>query len=155
MSFDSETRSIPGVTEAEAMPVLKRTAGNAGGQNMRSFAASRWSGDAQVWWTGAKPGDVLELGIDVAESGRYRVELACTKARDYAVVQFSLDGSDLDAPIDFYDAKVVSTGPLFLGEVDLEPGQRRLGVRIVGANPKAIKSYMFGLDWVRLIPVQP
>jgi hypothetical protein len=44
----------------------------------------------------------------------------------------------------------VPTGPLNLGKVSLTEGDHVLTVEIVGANPSAVKSYMFGLDQVLL-----
>jgi hypothetical protein len=38
-----------------------------------------------------------------------------------------------------------------LGEHDLAAGEHRLVFEITGANANAVKSYMFGLDWVKLI----
>ena len=40
-----------------------------------------------------------------------------------------------------------------MGEHDLTTGDHKLTVEIVGANEKAIKSYMFGLDYVKLDPL--
>jgi len=42
-----------------------------------------------------------------------------------------------------------------LGEFDLEPGTATLTVEIVGENPAATKAWMFGLDYVRFVPVAP
>jgi hypothetical protein len=39
---------------------------------------------------------------------------------------------------------------MVLGEVDLPSGAQTLRVQITGANEQAIKSHMFGLDYVRL-----
>ena len=74
-----------------------------------------------------------------------------TKAIDYGIVQFHLDGNRIESPIDLFNDGVTSTGPLSLGTVQLTAGEHRLSVEIVGANSKAVKGYMFGLDYVRLI----
>ena len=39
-------------------------------------------------------------------------------------------------------------------KIDLSAGQHRLTVEIVGANPQAQKSYMFGIDRIELKPVR-
>jgi hypothetical protein len=41
-----------------------------------------------------------------------------------------------------------------LGEHDLTAGEHKLTVEVTGANPKALKAYMFGLDYVRLVAVE-
>ncbi len=40
-----------------------------------------------------------------------------------------------------------------MGEHDLTAGEHKLTVEIVGAREAAIKSYMFGLDYVKLDPL--
>jgi hypothetical protein len=71
---------------------------------------------------------------------------------DYGIVKLTLDGRDLTT-IDLFNNGVVSTGELDLGAHDLAAGEHRLGVEIVGANDRAVKSYMFGLDYLRLEPM--
>jgi putative membrane-bound dehydrogenase-like protein len=153
VTIDSKTRRIAGALEGEALKVLEASGGSARPQDMRAFSLDRWSGDSQLWWTGAKPEDRLVLALPVAEAGRYRLELALTKAVDYGVVELFLDGAPLDAPIDLYNDGVVSTGPLAFGDHELARGEHRLEARILGARPEAVKAYMFALDWVMLYPV--
>jgi hypothetical protein len=109
-----------------------------------------WSNDTHLWWTGAAPGARLELGIPVAEDGVYRLTAQMTKAPDYGIVQVTLDGKSLGAPIDLYATGVVATGTLDWGEHPLTAGQHSLGLEITGANPQAVKAHMVGLDYVRL-----
>jgi len=45
----------------------------------------------------------------------------------------------------------VTTGVLSFGPRKLTSGQHKLGFEITGANPKADKGYMVGLDYVRLV----
>ena len=76
-----------------------------------------------------------------------------TRAFDYGIFQLSLDGEKLGAPIDFYSAQNVAQR-ITLGERQLGQGEHRLGVEIVGTNPAAKPRFMFGLDCVKLEPVQ-
>ena len=46
----------------------------------------------------------------------------------------------------------VAHDKLDLGTFDLEQGAQRLSVEIAGAHEKAIKRYLFGLDYLLLIP---
>jgi hypothetical protein len=119
-------------------------------QQMGHYSSGKWKNNEQLWWTGAKPGAKLELGIPVAAAGTYEVSVNLTKARDYAIVQFSLDGHPVAAPIDLYNPQVIASGPIMLGCYDLSAGQHKLTVEIIGANAKAAKSYMFGIDRVEL-----
>jgi len=109
-----------------------------------------WQNGDQLWWTGVKEGDKLELAVPVEKAGVYRVSVALTKARDYGIVQLYLDGQKVGQPIDLYNPAVVPSGPIELGSHELTAGEHKLTVEIVGANPKAIPSFMFGIDRVIL-----
>jgi len=113
-----------------------------------------WSNGAHLWWTGAKPGDKLDLALPVTQAGRYALTVALTKAVDYGIVQFSLDGRKLGPPVDLYHHGVVATGPLTLGTHELAAGEHKLTAEITGANPAAVKAYMVGLDYVKLEPAR-
>jgi hypothetical protein len=153
--LDKATGRAAGALEAEGMRVLKVTAGKTVEQDMKAFAKDKWSGDTQLFWTGGKPGEALTLEIDVPAAGRYAVSAVTTMASDYAVVQFGIDDKPLGEPFDLYHpADVVTSGVLTLGEVELKEGSHHLTVKITGANPAAVRRYMFGLDYVVLKPVK-
>lgn len=141
----------PGAIEGEEMKVTNKTGGGISRQDLTPFLGGSWSGDAHLWWTNAKPGDRLELEVPVEKSGKYDFKVAMTKAADYGIVQFYLDGRKLGDPIDLYNNGVIPTGEVSLGTMDLTKGTHKLMVEIVGANEKAIKAYMFGLDYVKLV----
>lgn len=144
------TRRVPGVLEGEKLVVRGRPNGVLQEQDMSGFGGE-WSGDSQLWWTQAKPGDRLDLVIPVAAPGSYEVRAQFTKAIDYAVVEVSLGGEVLTPELDFYNDGVVATGPVTLGRRHLVPGDHVLTLRIKGANPKAVPGHMVGLDYVRLV----
>ncbi len=140
------------VIEGESLKILKKT-GSLRPQPLRNRGTQKWSDDAQIWWREGKPGDVIEFAVPVSAAGNYRLSVAMTKARDYGIVEFALDGKPITEPIDLYEAGVVHTGNFTLvNEVMLTEGEHRLSVTMVGANPKAEKKYMFGLDYVALLP---
>jgi hypothetical protein len=145
---------VKGALEGERMKVLGQTGGQAAEQDMSGYEGD-WSHGEHLWWTGAKPGDKLDLALPVPADGRYRLSVALTQAVDYGIVQFALDGQKLGNPIDLYHDGVVPTGPLDLGAQALTAGDHKLTVEITGANEKAAKSYMFGLDYVKLETVKP
>jgi putative heme-binding domain-containing protein len=153
--IDTKTGKVPDGMEGESMKVLSKRGGAAGSQKMSAFAKDSWSGADHLWWTGAKPGDQLELELPVKEPGKYTLEVVMTRARDYGIVQLSLDGRPLGGPIDLFNTPdVVTTGVLDFANLELTAGAHKLGVEIVGAHPDAIKAYMFGLDYVRLVPAE-
>ena len=50
----------------------------------------------------------------------------------------------------FNSPDVITTGVLTFENQELSAGNHKLSVEIVGANPKAVPAFMFGLDYVRL-----
>ncbi len=150
--IDAKTDKVPDALEGEAMKIVGKTGGTAAGQNMSGFTKDRWSGNDHLWWTGAKPNDKLELELPVAKDGTYDIELVLCMARDYGIVQILIDGDPLGTPIDcFHEPEVITTGVLSLPAKALSKGPHKLGLQIVGANPKAAKAFMVGVDYVRLI----
>ncbi len=146
-----ETFKFPGVIEGEKLKILAKSRGNPHEQDLLGFGEGKWSNDAQLWWVDAGVGDTLELAVPVPNDGKYAITANFTKARDYGIVKLSLDGEPLmDGPVDFYNPEVVATGPVSLGTHQLSAGDHRLKVEIVGANPAAVKSHMFGLDYIKL-----
>jgi hypothetical protein len=144
---------VPGVLEGEKLKVLGKTGGEPQEQDLTGFDG-QWSDDAHLWWINAKPGDTLDLAVPVSHAAKYKILAQFTKAPDYGIVQLYLDNEKLGEPIDLYHASVVPTGPVQLGARQLTGGEHKLRAEIVGANDKAIKSYMFGLDYLKLEPVR-
>jgi putative membrane-bound dehydrogenase-like protein len=129
----------------------KASAGTAESQAMGGFPNDTWSGDSHLWWTGAKPGDVLEMELPGREKIR-ALQLVLTCARDYGIVQLALDDQPLGKPIDLFNPEVITTGVLtFEGLKVEEKPTHKLSITIVGANPKAAPAHMVGVDWIRWI----
>jgi len=144
---------VKGAIEGEKMKILAKTGGNAARQDLSGFGVN-WSSEAHLWWIDAKPGDTLELAVPVEKTAAYRLKMQLTKAIDYGIVQLYLDGKKLGEPIDLYNNGVIPTGVLDMGIHKLSKGQHTLRVEIVGAHKKAVKKYMFGLDYLKLEEVQ-
>ncbi len=123
-------------------------------QDMRPFSEGKWSGEAHLWGRPSKAGEFADLELPVPADGKYQVIVYLTKARDYGVVQFSLDGKPLGKPIDCFEpVKVLATGPIDLGTVELKKGDAVLRLEVTGTNEKSVGvRYMFGLDCVVLKP---
>lgn len=146
---------VDGALEGENLKVAGASAGQTATQDMQGFAADKWSGSKQLFWTGGKPGETLELEVPVTDAGTFDVLAAFTMARDYAIVNVSLDGQPLKSEIDLYNgAEVISTGEMKLGQRQLDAGKHKLVLAIAGSNPAAVKAYMVGLDYLRLKPVK-
>jgi hypothetical protein len=155
-AIDAKSGRVAEAVEAEGLTVLNTTSGKTGRQPMGGFPAGKWSGGEQLFWTGARPGDRLELELSVPEDGTFDVVTAFTMARDYGIVQLALDGAALGEPLDLYNyPDVIASGELTLGSKPLKAGTHRLTLEIKGANPSAVKAYMVGLDYLRLAPRRP
>ncbi|HAK94878.1 MAG TPA: DUF2961 domain-containing protein [Planctomycetes bacterium] len=141
-----EVVRVPGAIEGETLNVLERTGGSFEVQTIGNLG---WSRNRQLWWIDGAPGDKLVIAFPVAESGRYRVEAELTKAVDYGIVQVLVNGAKAGEPIDLFAEKVGHVRA-DLGEFDLAAGANRLEVVITGANAKAVKRHMFGLDYLLL-----
>ena len=153
LPLDGPDGKVRGATEGEALVAAKASAvtgGRVRNQPMGGFPADEWSGGDHLWWTGGKPGDTLTLTLpEQPAAGTGTLELAFTLAPDYATVQAALNGTPLGKPLDLYDPVVSNTGPLRFPDVTMKPGTNELTLKIVGANPKARKAYMVGLDYLR------
>lgn len=134
--------------EVESL-TLKVSAGNAGVQHMSGFPDDKWSGGKHLFWTSAKPGDSMEITLPASEAAK-ELEIVFTCARDYGIVQLALDGKPLGEPIDLYEPKVVTSGVLKFALPKIDAKTRKLSIQIVGANPKAVKSHMVGIDYVKV-----
>jgi len=144
-----EVFKVKGALEGEKLKVLAKTGGTANQQDLSGFGVN-WSGEAHLWWIEGKPGDTLELAVPVKKTAAYRLKMQLTKAIDYGIVQLYLDGEKLGGHIDLYNNGVVPTGVLDMGIHELNKGEHKLRIEIVGANDKAVKKYMFGIDYLLL-----
>ncbi|TAH34649.1 MAG: DUF2961 domain-containing protein [Planctomycetota bacterium] len=141
---------VPGALEAESLRVTAVTRGKANVQEMSGYGA-QWSGEKQLWWTGAQPGETMVLALPVPAAGRYALKAQFTKASDYGVVTVMLDGKVITPSLDLYHDGVVPA-VVDLGVLDLAAGDRRLALRIDGKNEQAKPEYMVGIDYFLLEP---
>ena len=152
-TFDPKTGKVLGAIEGETMKVIGKTGGNVRNQPMGGFKADRWSGSDHLWWTGQPKGARLDLEFSVPENDTYRMEMSLTRARDYGTVQLAIDGQSIGAPIDaFHPNSVLTTGRISFDKIELSAGRHKLSATIVGKHPKSV-GYMFGLDYVRFVPL--
>ncbi|MGV3661702.1 MAG: PVC-type heme-binding CxxCH protein [Prosthecobacter sp.] len=143
-------KSVEGALEGEKLKVISKTGGNAKPQNMGGFG-SQWSGGAQLWWTGGKPGQKLTVALPVAEKGRYGLKAALTLARDYGIIDVMLDDKPVAQGWDGYNGpKVIHSDELDWGTHELIPGDHVLTFTLAGKHTDAVPGYMVGLDYLRL-----
>ena len=109
-----------------------------------------WSGGAQLWFQGAKPGDQVTLAFTVPTTGTYDLQTVQTKARDYGINTLAVDGQPVGSAFDAYNSpNVTVTPPIDEGQVTLAAGQHTLTLTVTGKNPAAV-GYFAGLDYLTL-----
>ncbi|MCC6680414.1 MAG: DUF2961 domain-containing protein [Phycisphaeraceae bacterium] len=140
---------VEGAIEGEGLVVQTVTGGRARAQRGGRW---NWSRYQQMWWSDAGVGDELTLLVDVPAAGRYAVEANLTRSFDYAIVSITF-GDGTFGPIDLYAPKQIAEVAI-LGRCSLEAGPQPLRIRIVGSHESARPRHMFGLDYLKLTPLE-
>ena len=123
--------------------------------NLGAQAPGVWSNDRALFWTTDHgPGNEhMELSLPVEAAGKYKIVVRLVKGDSYGVVQLTLDGTKLGAPVDCYDPKFQPSDPIELGTVDLTAGKHVLGVTIPDKNAAIQgRGLSFGIDYIKLVP---
>jgi len=134
--------------EAEKLPIIRISKGKTNPQFMLDYGKT-WSDDNQLFWTGGKPGDFMELEIDSKENAEKNLIVQFTKADDYAKIQLYFNGEKVGKEIDCYSPNVIVSGKINFGKVKIKKGKNILKVKITGSNSKAKKFYAVGLDYIK------
>jgi len=137
-------RHVENALEGEALKVTEYTGGTTEIQNLPQY---RWSNNQQLWWRNADEQDRMIVEFSAEEAGDYEVTLGTTKARDYAIVRLTVNGETKIESLDLYNPSVVAVD-ITLPICRLRQGKNTLEVTVLGANPEAVKSHMFGLDYI-------
>lgn len=142
-------KRVEGALEGEEIKILEKT-GN--GESERQNFSDAMSGGSHLWWRNGNVGDTLSLAVPVERAGKYEIFAVFTKAVDYGIHSLTINDKEAVKDMDLFNNGVIQTPEQSLGVFDLEKGDNTLKVTIVGANPSAVQSYMFGLDYLRLVP---
>ena len=97
----------------------------------------------------------MALEFAAPADAAHTLYFAGTKAVDYGIHSFTLNGQAIGQSLDFFQPSGVShTGQVSLGKVKVKKGKNTLIIKSTGAHPRAQKHYMFGLDFLRLAPAR-
>ena len=141
-----------GLIEAERLRITKSREFLFWLQPTTSFGAG-WSQDGHMLAGGTEPGDWIELELPAHEPGPQRLEIFLTRASDYGILSLTLNGTPLGGDIDLYSDRVVTTGPIDLGVVELHPSGDVLRVTVMRTNERTTPPhFQFGIDGIRLSP---
>jgi len=111
---------------------------------------AEWSGGHHLWIMPSGLNAWVDIAIEAPQAGEYEIEVRYTTARDYAVVQASLDGKALGAPFDCFTEDVRLSSPVNLGRAHLEAGRHILRFQAVGRHPRSVPGYLMGIDHIVL-----
>ena len=142
-----------GAMEGEMMRIVAKT-GRVEPLDSVSQGVQNTSGGACLWWRGGqKPCDTLILGFTVQQAAKQRVFGRFIMGTEFGIAQLAINDAKAGEPLDFYNDVAGLTPEIELGTFDLTAGENLMAITITGANEKAVKSYMVGLDYVRFEPV--
>jgi hypothetical protein len=137
-------RRVKNALEGETLTLGTCSGGSTEIQNIPQF---NWSDNRQLWWKHGKIGDSLQVEFPAKEAGRFDVMLGTTKAVDYGLVSMAVNGQTVIDSTDLYHSSVTAVD-MSLPGCPLVKGKNILKITILGANPSAVKSHMFGLDYL-------
>jgi hypothetical protein len=144
------------VIEGEDLKILSVSKGEALVQTIPPRDNFKWSGDKQLWWKHGKNKSELRLGFELPatyQPGEYSLSGVFTAAHDYGAAGVFVNKKLVKQSHDFYAADL-STIELRVGNVELTPGANELKIVLRKRNKAAAPSDMFGIDFVKLVPVR-
>ena len=120
-------------------------------QDMDPWGRERWSSGCQLLAHPNQVGDFVEMAVPAPDGRRKQLVLYATKAPDYGVLSFMVNGQPSKVLFDGYADKVEPAAPLQLGTFTPDNGRFILRVKVIGTNPQSGGAkYLFGLDCVVL-----
>jgi hypothetical protein len=134
-----------GKIEGEFLEVMTCNSGTASPQS-GNFG---WSHDSQLWWRNAETGSELITKFILNKTGKFKVSAQLTKAIDYGIIQFSINGIPVGSKFDGYVENGVKPVQVEMGTQILSEGENILSVKILGANKNAKPGNMAGIDWLQ------
>ncbi len=131
-----------GIMEGEYLEVMLAEGGTAETQYISSWD---WSNKGQLWWRNGETGDKLYTKFIVPVSAMYNVKVRLSKARDYGILSFEINGNKTGNIFNAYtDGEEVVEIPL--GSHILPEGENIFTIIINGSDKKAKPGNMAGID---------
>ena len=148
LAFRKETTYNPtlrsGIVQGENMEPLRIDAGE-----LSSQTGKTWEDNAHLWWRRADVDDALELKfISDKGSANANIELQLTKAKDYGIVDISINDTQ-KITFDGY-APNVSVEKIQMKNMNISEGINTLKIVVKGKNDKALEGNMFGIDYLEV-----
>lgn len=148
-----EKYKIAGAIEFENLaPIEKSSSITADVQNMEGFTSDKWSNDKQLLCVGGQEGDYVTFRFDNLKPKKYDILVYMTKAGDYGIVKYTVNGKPTSVSFDGYSTGVKNSKAIKLGTFTPEEGHFDLKIELSGTNKNTTGNrYFIGLDCVQLI----
>ena len=140
-----------GALECESLEIVDRTPELAAEVQSLERIGDGWSSAAQLFVRAKAVGDYVEVAVPAEGTGAKRIVLHATRASDYGVLRFSVNGKTVESTFDGYAESPAPSGPIDLGVHEPRDQKFVLRAEVIGANPASTgPKYFFGLDAVVL-----
>jgi hypothetical protein len=144
---------VPGAIEGEEMKVIESSRRETPIGDMGGWKLNTWSNDHDQQWEANQVGQRLRLQFKAPKTGKFHLLAHFTHSPEYGIFQMSLDETKLGHPIDLYQPTWGVLDPMDLGVVEIKAGRHIFGADVTGKND-ASHTYAFGLDYIKLEPVE-
>jgi len=151
-SLKKEIFLIPNLIEAEDLIVKSQSKPfGFGYQSTEFFVTGKWSKNGHMFAFKTSQQDWIDFELPSSETANYEILVFLTKAKDYGVLNFFINGKKADVQSDLYSSEIVSTGPILLGTFPLHRKNNILRLEITGHSVQGNPPYyQFGIDGVQL-----
>jgi hypothetical protein len=114
----------------------------------------KWSGDVQLEWAppALGPKAHCDFELKAPQAGKYTLIAHYSHAPNYGIVQASVNGAKVGAPVDLYGDTLIAADPVELGIVDLKAGFNTFTLDVTGKNDKS-RDIRVGLDYIKIVPI--
>jgi hypothetical protein len=142
----------PGAIEVEGLKVVRNSPSfTPEAQDMSPWDSRRWSSRRHLLGKATQVGDFVELEVPAPDNSPRQIVLHATRAKDFGILRFTVNGQASDAVFDGYSAEVVPGGFVNLGIFKPRGGKYLLRIEVSGSNPHAQEGRRyFGLDYLEL-----
>lgn len=146
--------AVAGAIECEGLALRGRTPGRLlFTQDMQPWGREKWSGGEILLFAGEQAGDFVEVVVPAPDDAPRTVAVRASKADDYGLVKFSVNGEPSTATFDGYSERVEPADPVVLGRFRPRDGRFVIRAEVAGVNAKAVGvKALIGMDYVTLSP---
>lgn len=123
-------------------------------QDMTPFTSGEWSGFYQLLLKHGEIGDYVLFRFENLAKVRQHIILYLTKANDFGMLSFTVNGQLSPVTYDGYASSVSHSGPVDIGEfMPNDDGFIELKITLTGTNQKTQgEKTLIGLDCIQIIP---